>query len=144
MITHSIKYNTISRTKSNTQSKYRCQNPRLNIIYTMKCANMHKNWIILQMFKMRKNVCMYICRMLYQNNIGHSFCHCNRLQSNQIFSQEKWIHLVKFIGFHKSKQHGNSEYFLSDKSTSLTRNNLRMSVVITQSGVCWGIPTAED
>lgn len=69
----------------------------------------------------RKKMCVYICRMyVYICTAEVVFiCCCNRLQSNQILSQEKGIHVVKFIGFHKSKQRGNSEHFFTDKSTAL-------------------------
>lgn len=69
----------------------------------------------------QRKTCVYICIMyVYICTSEVVFiCCCNRLQSNQILSQEKGTHVVKFIGFHKSKQRGNSEHFLTDKSTAL-------------------------
>lgn len=77
-------------------------------------------------------MCISICGMPYQDN-----CHCDRLENNQILSEQKGKCSVKLSGYHKSNQPRNSEQFLVLKEhIFVTRSKLRIFIVITLSTFC--------
>lgn len=89
-------------------------------------------------------MCTYVeCLIRITSEIVFICC-CNRFQNNQRLSQEKGIHVVKFIGFHKSKQHGNSEHFLTDKSTALYPETTYRYLLSLLTQLSVEIPTTEE